>query len=699
MQHIATFIAMAVCLLTAPMALFCLFMYMRESPGWRRALAAPVRRFRALPLAGKLLSVVFLAVFVSMGSTKTNNAAPPVAPPDGMSFEDGFEMQSEGGSPPPSRLTTNQCRAGFALACVATNAAFILAAPSNAVVHAPWTRYGVAEDVFWLPAINWSFILGTNSVDVLYISSSGTLSFGRPKGSPTARPMPDPYGLSFLAPLQTPIGIVPPRGRFWHALTPSNTLLCTWQDVYANRDTNVPVSFQSELSANGDFAFRYDLSTLNPQPSTLPATNFVIGAQHDGGGETWAFGDTNAVVHGLELRWRAFGPLDPGEDDHDDDGLSTYDEVMLHGTDPRLADSDGDGLSDADEVAGGSAPLDPDENGDGVPDGYDLAGYSLDDPDLSFRLANGIGADVDLALDSDADGWPDWLEGRFGTDPLSAQETPAGLTSHFLLTASLTAAPSVPGVLSVGGRRVLATGAGTWAFWLPAGEENGVSFTAANGGCPPLAFTPGHPAAALAPAPAGAHGGHGAAFLPLLAVEPDGGWCCHGVDGVCAVFTAHALPPLPGAFVWTADETVIAVGTNRVEVGHAAGNVRVFFTAAGASAAVEAAVPQITHCGGFYETLCGGIALTNTVFANTDNDDGDWAADNIDTYVHNEDDLAPVTPLTVPVCCGCPSHSPTNWSCRLAGLSDNLRVYASTNKTGGFEPNWIDVENGHTLYF
>ena len=44
MQHIATFIAMAVCLLTAPMALFCLFMYMRESPGWRRALAAPVRR-------------------------------------------------------------------------------------------------------------------------------------------------------------------------------------------------------------------------------------------------------------------------------------------------------------------------------------------------------------------------------------------------------------------------------------------------------------------------------------------------------------------------------------------------------------------------------------------------------------------------------------------------------------------------------
>ena len=54
---------------------------------------------------------------------------------------------------------------------MSTNAAAWPAAPSNAVVYAPWAAYGVAEDVFWLPATNWSFTLGTNQADGLYVSS------------------------------------------------------------------------------------------------------------------------------------------------------------------------------------------------------------------------------------------------------------------------------------------------------------------------------------------------------------------------------------------------------------------------------------------------------------------------------------------------------------------------------------------------
>ena len=121
-----------------------------------------------------------------------------------------------------------------------------------------------------------------------HFSSSGTLAFGWPKGSPRAREMPDGSSLDFLAPLQTDIGIAPPAGRFWHAPTPSNSLLLTWQEVYANRDTNFPISFQSELFANGDFTFRYDLSRLSTLDARLTGTNFVVGAQNNGGGETTA---------------------------------------------------------------------------------------------------------------------------------------------------------------------------------------------------------------------------------------------------------------------------------------------------------------------------------------------------------------------------------------------------------------------------
>ena len=122
-----------------------------------------------------------------------------------------------------------------------------------------------------------------------HFSSSGTLAFGWPKGSPRAREMPDGSSLDFLAPLQTDIGIAPPAGRFWHAPTPSNCLLLTWQEVYANRNTNFPVSFQSELFANGDFTFRYDFSRLQPTANCpLPTANWTIGAQNNGGGETTA---------------------------------------------------------------------------------------------------------------------------------------------------------------------------------------------------------------------------------------------------------------------------------------------------------------------------------------------------------------------------------------------------------------------------
>jgi hypothetical protein len=58
--------------------------------------------------------------------------------------------------------------------------------------------------------------------------------------------------------------------------------------------------------------------------------------------------------------------------DTDGDGISDYDEVFLHGTDPLDVDTDGDGLSDSDELAAGTDILNPDSDGDGVMDGVEI---------------------------------------------------------------------------------------------------------------------------------------------------------------------------------------------------------------------------------------------------------------------------------------------------------------------------------------
>ena len=210
------------------------------------------------------------------------------------------------------------------------------------MVHAPWTVYGVAEDTFWLQTNGWSFTLGTNQIDGLHVSSSGLVSFQNPLSTPSPSSVPE--NASLLAPLHGSFGTVPPQGRFWHAPTPSGGLLLTWENLYAGRDTNCPVSFQSELFGNGDFRFRYKLPAGSALRSPGHAfTNLFIGARHNGGGEAFARNDPAAPADGLELRWRAFGMLDPDVSDHDGDGLSTHDELFIHGTDPSMADTDLDG--------------------------------------------------------------------------------------------------------------------------------------------------------------------------------------------------------------------------------------------------------------------------------------------------------------------------------------------------------------------
>ena len=54
--------------------------------------------------------------------------------------------------------------------------------------------------------------------------------------------------------------------------------------------------------------------------------------------------------------------------DSDGDGLSDYDEIHTHGTDPLNADMDGDGVDDGDEIQYGTDPFSEDSDGDGLAD-------------------------------------------------------------------------------------------------------------------------------------------------------------------------------------------------------------------------------------------------------------------------------------------------------------------------------------------
>jgi hypothetical protein len=416
-----------------------------------------MRDFRALPRADRALVLMLVVALCIHGGSKPSAPAGAPAPAPAAQYQGpaAGSAPSPAASPyggaTPGSLTPGQYAAGVALVSAATNPAAWRAAPSNAIVHAPWTVYGVAEDTFWLQTNGWSFTLGTNQIDGLHVSSSGLVSFQNPLSTPS--PSSVPANASLLAPLHGSLGTVPPQGRFWHAPTPSGGLLLTWENLYAGRDTNCPVSFQSELFGNGDFRFRYKIPAGSALRSPGHAfTNLFIGARHNGGGEVYALNDPSALTNGLELCWRAFGLLDPAIDDHDGDGLSTHDELFIHGTDPRRADTDLDGVDDGAEIALGTDPLDPDSDGDGLRDGIDPAPLTpATDPDAVRQriLAdlNGLAAGADAELDSDGDGFPDWLEGLLCSDPFNDGSTPLrhdGSAAMFPVTVEVKAVRQPP---------------------------------------------------------------------------------------------------------------------------------------------------------------------------------------------------------------------------------------------------------------
>ena len=285
-------------------------------------------------------------------------------------------------------LVSEDFARGFVLTGIGTDEMHDFSAPTNAVVCEDWLADGAARDWFYAAFNDWSFRFGTNDVEWLRIFSDGELN-----------PFPSPEG-TFFAPFKTSLGIAPEvnwerladtdrPSCFWHAHTPSNTLVLTWQNALFSRETNAPASFQMEIWQSGNFAYRYDLSRTGLWNGVFPS-NIVVGA---GLGGVSGLVDLSALTNLTSLYFHRLDPADMPGSDRDGDGLSIESEIFTYGTDPDLRDSDFDGLPDGEETAKGSNPRLRDSDGDGMVDGSDP------DP-LGATSAN----------DQDGDGIPDAYE-------------------------------------------------------------------------------------------------------------------------------------------------------------------------------------------------------------------------------------------------------------------------------------------------
>ena len=206
-----------ICLLWTCVLFSFLISFLSKNEDCRRAAGA----FRRLPPFMRAVLVVVVSGAIVFGGSKPGGTT-------SYDFANWFMSGTPGDEEPA--LSVAQKAAGFALVAADTNVVFDFTAPTNAVVRDAWLKRGAAVDGFPLKPDGWSFTLGTNTVDSVYVSSSGRIAIegGRRMTSPHGHAMPDTSAFSFLAPLQTSLGIVP-EGN-WHLL-PDSAPSLFWHDV------------------------------------------------------------------------------------------------------------------------------------------------------------------------------------------------------------------------------------------------------------------------------------------------------------------------------------------------------------------------------------------------------------------------------------------------------------------------------------
>jgi len=126
-------------------------------------------------------------------------------------------------------------------------------------IYAPWLARGGYRDKVRIVPYGWSFPWRDGMLHGITVLSRGEIR-------------PDVRTLYFPRPFDVPLAMVPsfnwrllPGGVsnvFWHAVSPSNSLVVTWENSPVSRDVNSLTNFQAELFADGSFVYRYDDHTV-----------------------------------------------------------------------------------------------------------------------------------------------------------------------------------------------------------------------------------------------------------------------------------------------------------------------------------------------------------------------------------------------------------------------------------------------------
>ena len=282
-------------------------------------------------------------------------------------------------------ITAEDFERGFVQTRIGTDEQFDFSPPPNATIVSDWQAFGAATDWIYVALTNWAFQVATNDVERLRIYAFGKIE-------PLIREAGNTIATNYwFAPFMASLGIVPQANwgwlagsdtpsQVWYAITPLNSLLITWQNALLDRDTDKPLSFQIEFKPDGQFIYRYDFSRCGVRGApALPGdgviTNVVIGASF--GGNEWT---TNSIP--TNVTSMAFYPLTEDgayNQDPDNDGLLTIDELFFYGTDPRNPDTDYDGLTDYEELfIYNTNPLNPHSVSDTYCDGIAVMIGDLD---------------------------------------------------------------------------------------------------------------------------------------------------------------------------------------------------------------------------------------------------------------------------------------------------------------------------------
>ena len=345
-------------------------------------------------------------------------------------------------------FTASERLTGYAVSSAGTNETHDLTMPENAQLAEGIAKRGAHDDGGWYFDA-YTNRLARDGLDLgnpVWIHTDGTVTLRSPAPGVPIQELAQTSvysNITVYAPLQGSYGFLPATmwpdfmpSLIWTATTDKGSRVVTWEGARLERDVSRPVSFQAEFHENGEVTYRYD---------TFPTNGVATGVFRNGSAlasdsgapqslqEFLGFQDIPgysalqpADITSLTLSY--IGDLSDGSGDTDDDGLTDWEEVKRHHTDPHDADTDGDGLVDGYEVQNGTDPLNPDSNGDGMPDGWSQEQYD------AHRLFNGQEGD------------------RIVTITLQAS-TPA----------------SNRAVLRIGDMPVLLCETNTWTFSIPTG--------------------------------------------------------------------------------------------------------------------------------------------------------------------------------------------------------------------------------------